>query len=106
MKELEKLNPDNENVIVNQAQHKQHKIIGNLMPKRGMTVFEFNPETREIVPAKYKDEYVTWQTVKCIDGVNRFMPIHHKPLNTKENHIYFQALNKKNAEKKIIKLGY
>lgn len=89
MKELEKLNPV-EKEIVSQIP-KQYKLLGSIRSKPGHNIYEL--DIREIVITKIIPE-------SNID-IKGFK---HKKVNTKENCYYCTALNKKNAVKRFRKM--
>ena len=63
------------------------KKVGQLKPKRGHKVFEFNYETKEFKEAKYDYELNTGK----------------KSIIKNKNCTYVSALNKQNAAKKLLK---
>ena len=83
-----------ENVI--KKKHEYH-LIGRQRKVAGHTLFEFNRETKEILPAELK------RTVYTDFGTGR--PVFEARAHVKQNCFYIQALNKKNAEKKLRKIG-
>lgn len=89
----------NQDKIEIQKQVKQeYKLIDSCMYFKGHILFEFNKETKEIKPAKFK----------CISDTIEF---NHNPLKKREvfinqNCFYIQALNRENAIKKLRKIGF
>ncbi|MFD3001427.1 hypothetical protein ACFS7Z_13730 [Pontibacter toksunensis] len=79
-------------------QKKQIKLIGSTRKVPGHTMFELNLETQEIKQAEYQEGTVYAYTEKSHEHQHRLK------LVVKENCIYVQALNKKNAFKKLAKI--
>ena len=76
--------------IVSQVQQKkQIKFIGSQRSIPGLTLWQFNTETKSLNKAKFK------QTNYTLNGSKRSQVI------IEDNCIYFQALNMKNALKKV-----
>lgn len=91
MNELQEVSAD-KIVNVRQAEHeKQNKLISNIRPRRGHTVFEYNIETNEINKAKVERIYVLAKE----GSVNK--------IQANKNCLYVSALNVKNAIKKLKK---
>lgn len=92
MKELHRTEtPETDKVVVEQNVQKQIVFIGSQKKIKGLTMFEFNPKELTLEPAEFKE------SVAELSGT-----IHHK-LVYKDGCIYVQALNKRNAYKKIAK---
>lgn len=89
MKELELHHTDKE---IEQRQHEKKQIIAQLVHKPGLTLFDFDPETRRIVKAEFQSMF----DAKKKEFV--------KSVITKPGHLYLEALNMKNAAKKFNKL--
>ena len=77
---------------------KEYKLIGSQRKVAGHTLFEFNKSTKEIKPADVKRE--------CIISFETNKPIYKTKTDMHENCFYIQALNIKNAIKKLKKLGF
>lgn len=76
---------------------KEYKLIGKQRKVAGHTLFEFNKKTKEIKPADIRRE--------CILNAETGEPIYKTKTDIHEDCFYLQALNVKNAEKKLRKLG-
>ncbi len=76
---------------------REYKLIGTQRKVAGHTLFEFNKKTKEIKPADIKRE--------CILDATTGKPIYKTKTDIHEDCFYLQALNVKNAEKKLRKLG-
>lgn len=76
---------------------KEYKLIGSQRKVAGHTLFEFNKKTKDIKPADIKRE--------CIFNAKTGSPVYKTKTDIHENCVYLQALNIKNAEKKLRKLG-
>lgn len=88
MKEIEQ----KQNIeIVEQKQKNQYQeiFIGSMIKRAGHTIFEFNKNTKELNPAEHN---YSFEKGKLKDKII-----------VKVDCIYIQALNKKNALKKILK---
>ncbi len=95
MKETEKIDaPEHDKIVIEQNVQKQVTLIGSQQKIKGLTMFEFNPIKLTLEPATYKE-------VHAEVVINRTI-IRHK-LVMKEGCVYVQALNKRNAYKKIAK---
>jgi hypothetical protein len=76
---------------------KEYHLIGSQRKVPGHTLFELNRETNEIRPADVA------HTVYIDAGTGK--PVYKNSTNIKQGCFYIQALNIKNAEKKLRKLG-
>ena len=76
--------------------HKEYHLIGKQRKVRGHTLFEFNRKTKEIRPADISKEVVVG-----MDG----NPIYKTRTYVHQDCFYIQALNVRNAKKKLVKLG-
>jgi hypothetical protein len=94
MKELQQKESE-PTISISQDIKKQVKFIGSQRKVKGLIMFELNPISMTLEPAKYKESVVR---------INKTGPntIAHQ-LIVKEGCYYIQALNKKNAYKKIAK---
>lgn len=80
-------------VSVNQKQQKEYKLIGSYVPKiDGYRIFEYNFETKVLRPAQFRmsDTYI-------LGGVNK------KILDANKGCVYIEALNEKNALKRLLR---
>lgn len=75
---------------------KEYHMVGHVRRVPGLTLFEFNKRTHEIRPAQIKRE-----AVLTTDGT----PVFRTRTDIHQDCFYLQALNVKNAEKKLKKLG-
>jgi hypothetical protein len=76
---------------------KEYKMVGKMRKTPGHTLFEFNKKTKEIKPAAINRE--------CRVDFGTGKPIYKTKTDIHEDCFYVQALNIKNAEKKLRKLG-
>lgn len=91
MKELSQHIKENVAVIKEIPAKKQFAHLGTLLPQPGQKVYELNLTTGEFIEAELE------KTVS-IKGV--------KKIKAKEDCIYTLAINRKNAERKFIKMVY
>ena len=75
---------------------KEYHLIGRQRKVSDHTLFEFNRKTKEIRPADISKEVVVG-----MDG----NPIYKTKTDVHQDCFYLQALNVKNAKKKLVKLG-
>lgn len=81
-------------LIAEQNQQKETKLLGSRKIIRGHTLYKLNLETLEVSPAEYvKKTEICWQDAK--NGVIKKQVIKEK------NHVYLSALNIKNAIRKF-----
>jgi len=100
MKKTKKKFKDNEIVITAEAeQKKQLTLLKKERKIRGLTLFEYNEVTKEILPAKFKPVTVNITG----DGSGNYDRLQNFELVVNQNCIYVQALNVKNALRKISK---
>jgi len=78
---------------------KKTKLLGQMVSQRGLTLFEYNTESKSLEEAKFKTTILEGGHFK-----NKSKNIIHKILEQKQGCIYFQALNRKNALKKLDRL--
>ena len=76
---------------------KEYKLIGKQHKVAGHTLFEFNRKTKEIKLADIHRE--------CVFDAATGNPIYKTKTDVHDGCFYLQALNIKNAEKKLRKLG-
>jgi len=102
MKELEEFKEKPIEIVAEQQQKKEIKHIGQQRKVRGHILWEFNERTRILKRAEFKKTtvYITG-TGMSPESVTET----HKVV-VNESCIYFQAMNEKNARKKLIKSGY
>ena len=75
---------------------KEYKMIGRRKKVPGHTLFEFNVNTKELKPAmRTREVYATF------NGQSKY----RNKAEVHEGCLYIQALNIKNAEKKLHKIG-
>lgn len=80
------------------AEHKKQSVIlGSVIKVPGHTMFEYNSADGTLEPAQFTEVMVETQFKKQHQQITR-----HK-LVIKEGCVYVQALNRKNAVKKLIK---
>ena len=78
-------------IVIQKEVKKELKLIGSQRKISGLTLWQFNENTKELTKARFKESsYVIGGGIKL-------------SVITEENCIYFQALNRKNALKKINK---
>lgn len=102
MKELEEFKEKPIEIVAEQQQKKEIKHIGQQRKVRGHILWEFNEKTRELKRAQFKKTNVF---ISAINMSPESITETHKVV-VNENCVYFQALNKKNAKKKLKGLGY
>ena len=90
---------DMDGLRTEQVQKKKNEfhLVGEQKRVKGHTLFCFNEVTREIKIAPMKQDIVLG-----LDGV----AIYKNSVTVEKDCIYVQALNEKNARKKLIKMGY
>lgn len=76
---------------------KEYKYLGYMTKQRGHILFEYDRKTREVNKAIFKVE----KTVRYDGSANSTQKI-----IINQDCFYIQALNKKNAIKKLIKMGF
>lgn len=76
---------------------KEYHLVGKQRKVAGHTLFEFNRETKEIRPADVA------HTAYIDAGTGK--PVYKNRADIKQGCFYIQALNAKNAAKKLRKLG-
>lgn len=103
MKEVLKPFEDSEvEIVAEKQQQKVIKLIDRQRRIRGHTLWEYNTETKELNQAKFKkqDFQITSLAVRP-DA----LAISNK-VQVNDKCLYFQALNRKNAKKRLVKSGY
>lgn len=99
--EFESTKVDKE-VVASIQKKKEHKLIGKQKAIKGHLLFKFNPKTMELsTNIKYKktDLFIGSIGDKVSTNTNTSVEI-------EDGFIYIQALNRKNAIKKLNKIGY
>ncbi len=91
---LEQDNTEKMEIVIQKEVKKELKLIGSQRKISGLTLWQFNEKNKELTKATFKESsYVIGGGVKL-------------RVITEENCIYFQALNRKNALKKIKKQNH
>lgn len=85
-------------VEAKKKQKQEFKLIGQTRFKPGLQLFSFNIKTYELKKAVFVEE----KTVLFTDVKNN---VQKKKVRIEKDCVYFQALNMKNAVKKIVKQG-
>jgi len=103
MAELDNINelPEYNISVIEQAVKKQIVFIGSQIKINGLTMFEFNPTALTLVEAKYKEANVSLKQSRIPHYLPQGKYQVVQTLITNEGCVYVQALNKKNAFKKI-----
>lgn len=86
---IEQEKKDKVEIVSQVQQKKQLKLIGSQRIITGLTLWQFNTQTKVLTKAKIK------QTNFNLNGSKRHQVV------IEDNCIYFQALNKKNALRKL-----
>lgn len=88
-------------IVEEEQQKKELKLIGQQRKMPGLTLWEYNEKTKVLEKAKYKPGSVFISSMSDkIETTKTYI------LVVNENCVYFQALNQKNAARKLNKLGY
>lgn len=96
----EKANEAVKQELVQKKQSEYH-LIGRQKRVSGHILFEFDRKTKEIRPAD-----IVQNAIVVLDPKTRKEAVKYQTkTNVKQNCFYLQALNKKNAEKKLRKIG-
>jgi hypothetical protein len=101
MKEVQDFNQDKIEVQIEQQQKKEIKLIGKQRKIPGLTLWEYNTKTFDLDKAKYSKVDLH---LKSLSSAEAALESRHKVI-VNEACIYFQALNEKNAERKVKKAG-
>src|SRR5574344_138887 len=94
----ENLNQDK--IEIQRKQQQEYKFLGSHRKQKGCILFEYNRETKELNPAKFQME----NTIVIKDRNDLIGGKKYKVV-VNQNCFYIQALNKKNAIRKMNKLG-
>jgi hypothetical protein len=84
-------------IVEEQQLRKEIKLIGQQRKIRGLTLWEFNTKEKTLQPAKFKKQDFAITTLSTSPEA---LKISNK-VDVQEHCIYFQALNRKNALKKL-----
>lgn len=88
---------DGQRTELHQKKQHEYRLVGKQRVVKGHTLFEFDRQTKEIRPAEVRH-------IAYIDaGTGR--PVYKNRADIKQGCFYIQALNAKNAAKKLHKLG-
>lgn len=87
---------DGQRTELHQKKQHEYRLVGKQRVVKGHTLFEFDRQTKEIRPAQIKRTAI----IKT-DG----KPVYNTRADIKQGCFYIQALNAKNAAKKLRKLG-
>lgn len=107
MKELDPVSQDKKldqvEIVVEQQQKKEIKLIGRQVKKPGLTLWEYNQKTKVLDKAKFKKDTLVLNTLdpQKVNG----QEISYKVI-VNDNCYYEQALNYRNAVKQFKKLGF
>jgi len=94
LNESDKMQKQNANSIERvKKDEKEYKLVGKLRNKTGLTLFSYNSITNELKPAK-----IVTNVAMGLHG----LPVYKKQTQVEKDCIYFFALNRNNAENKII----
>jgi hypothetical protein len=96
----ENVNEDRIEISAEEQEKKIIKYIGSQRKIQGLTLWEYNQKTNELNLAKFKKQDVIIESLEPSEG----SAIMRHKVDTNEDCFYFQALNRKNAEKKLQQL--
>jgi hypothetical protein len=100
MKELTQEFQENEVEIVEEKQIKKEiKLIGRQRKIRGLILWEYNTKSGDLKPAQFKKQDFQ---ITSLTPSPQELKISNK-VEVNEGCIYFQALNRSNANKKLLK---
>ena len=99
MRELDSIKQDRIEIVAEQQQKKELKLIGQERKVRGHELFEFDYKTRELKLAKFMP-----LSIMITGTANASQTTEVSKVMVNENCLYIQALNRKNAIKKLSKL--
>lgn len=91
-------------------EHQKHKFMANMVHQRGLTLWEYDEKTKQIAPAKIEyvqmsfeqEHHSRLQAEAAV--VAHTATVKHKKVIYRKDCMYFEALNMKNAMKKIEKM--
>jgi hypothetical protein len=104
MRELER--PDKLEHVIEQQQKKHIKLIGSQRRNRSLILWSFNTETKELKRATFQEGDTLYLTSFNPDQVVREIKRFYSRVIVEKDCIYFQALNKKNALRKLAEPNY
>lgn len=84
-----------------QSQKEEYYLLGTFLRTRGLTLFSFNPNNKEICELSVKIEPTLILTPK--DGTLTPIEASQKSCSVDSRNIYFEALNKRTATKRVCK---
>lgn len=84
-------------ITAEKQQKKEIKLIGQQRKIPGLSLWEYNEETKELKPAQFKKQ--DFEITSLSQSPESFNISNKVVVN--EHCIYFQALNRKNAERKL-----
>jgi hypothetical protein len=99
MKETQPLKEDQIHVIAEQQQEKQVRLIGQQGRRPGLILWELNLKQQTLNPAQFKKDNVEINSLKPTE----VSATKHLIVDIKPDCMYFQALNRKSAMKKLNK---
>jgi hypothetical protein len=97
MNELVNQKENKVEIVAEEQQRKEIKFIGKQIRRRGLTLWELNLKEKTLEPATFKKENVAVKSLKPTEASS----VKHLKVDAKEDCIYFQALNRKNAIAKV-----
>jgi len=97
MKEFDELPTPDKTTEVREV--KKQTLLGQMVVQRGLTLFEYDPETKILEEANFSSVITEGMHLK------KHKRQTHKILERKKGCIYFQALNRRNAIKKLQRIG-
>ena len=97
MKEMSFKSKEETKEVRNVQQEKKQVLVGQIKPKRGHTLFEFNLRTKTIKKAEFEQSYIVFNKFGSKpNAINRKVMV-------AEDCVYISALNEKNALKKLFR---
>ena len=97
MKELENIQKDTIKIHAESEKKKEIKFLGSQRKIKGLKLWEFNLDTKELKEAEYKKERMVLPGLKALPNKKAI----RRQVEIKENGIYIQALNRENALRKL-----
>ena len=99
MKELESANQDTIKIHAESENKKEVRFLGSQRKIKGLKLWEFDFETKELSEVNYKKERLFIPSLKSTPDKKAM----HKQVEVKQTGIYIQALNRENALRKLKK---
>lgn len=99
MKDLDQEIQKDQIDIIKPAVNYEQKLLGSKLLTKGLILWEFNVVDKTLIKAEYSENKIILNTLNKNDPNN----VTKKKIIVKSNCIYIEALNEKNAVKKIIK---